>query len=120
LGIAHVGDWQNGIADLGYNLALGSFKGDWYDATNLYREWSLHQNWANPLYKRDDVPEWLLESPPHIILRIQGELDDGPTEPNEEFLPYPKCVPLLEKLSKKINAPLVPVIMSWERPGPWI
>jgi hypothetical protein len=120
LGIAHVGDWQKGVTDLGYNLAIGSFKGDWYDATDLYREWSLDQNWANPLYKRDDVPEWLLESPPHIILRIQGELDDGPTEPNEEFLPYPKCVPLLERLSNRINAPLVPVIMSWERPGPWI
>lgn len=119
LGIANVGDWQ-GKCELGYNVVLGSFKGDWYDAAELYREWSLDQNWANPLYKRDDVPEWLLDSPPHIILRIQGELDDGPAEPNEEFLPYPKIMPLLDNLASSIDAPLVPVIMSWERPGPWI
>ena len=53
-------------------------------------------------------------------MRIQGELDFGPAEPNREFLPYSKIVPLLEKVSKRIDSPLVAVVMSWERPGPWI
>ena len=122
LGIAHVGDWpENGQRELEYKVALGSFAGDWYDAADLYKDWSLHQNWAKaPLHARKDIPAWLLDSPPHIILRIQGELDDGPAEPNEEFLPYPKIIPLLEKVADKVDAPLVPVIMSWERPGPWV
>jgi hypothetical protein len=122
LGIAHVGDWpEDGQRELEYKVALGSFTGDWYDAADLYKDWSQHQKWAKkPLHVRQDVPEWLLDSPPHIILRIQGELDDGPAEPNEEFLPYPKSIPLLEKVADRINAPLVPVIMSWERPGPWV
>ena len=122
LGIAHVGDWPtDGERELGYNVVLRGFEGDWYDAAGLYREWSLKQHWATaPLHKRKDVPDWLLDSPPHIIVRIQGQLDLGPAEPNAEFLPYPKIIPLLEKVSKRIESPLVAVIMSWERPGPWI
>ena len=122
LGLTHVGDWpQRGERQLEYEVVVGSFTGDWYAAADLYRSWSLQQHWARkPLHARTDVPDWLLDSPPHIILRIQGELDIGPTRPNEEFLPYAKAVPLLEAVSRRIEAPLVPVIMSWERPGPWI
>jgi hypothetical protein len=87
----------------------------------MYRDWSLQQKWAaTPLSKRTDVPEWLLDSPPHIILRIQGELDIGPTAPNQAFLPYRKALPLLDELSERIDSPIVPVIMSWERAGPWV
>jgi hypothetical protein len=122
LGIAHVGDWpQHGARQLEYDIVLGSFTGDWYAAADLYRDWSRMQHWAHtPLKARADVPDWLRESPPHIILRIQGELDIGPAEPNDALLPYRKAIPLLEKAAERIGAPLVPVIMSWERPGPWI
>ena len=122
LGISHVGDWpQHGERRLEYDIVIGSFTGDWYAAADMYRDWSLQQKWAAiPLSKRDDVPAWLLDSPPHVILRIQGELDLGPAQPNEAFLPYDKTLPLLDALAERIDAPLVPVIMSWERPGPWV
>ncbi len=122
LGIAHVGDWpEYGERALPYDVVVGSFTGDWYAAAELYRGWSLRQDWARrPLHARDDVPGWLLDSPPHIILRIQGELDIGPALPNDAFLPYARSIPLLERLAERLDAPLVPVIMSWERPGPWI
>lgn len=124
LGIAHAGDWPaEGERKLEYDVALRTFSGDgdWYTPAEIYRDWSLKQTWAAaPLHKREDVPGWLLDSPPHIIVRIQGRLDAGPTNPNKQFLPYPKIVPLLEKISKRIDAPLVGVIMAWERPGPWI
>jgi len=122
LGIAHVGDWPaNGERKLEYDIVLGSFKGNWQDAADLYRKWSYRQEWANnPLWKRKDVPEWLLDSPPHIILRMQGRLDEGPTERNEEFLPYKKTIPLLETISEKVDSRLNPIVMSWERVGPWV
>jgi hypothetical protein len=122
LGISHVGDWPaDGERDLGYDVVLQAFSGDWYDAAELYREWALKQEWASaPLHKRTDVPDWLLDSPPHIVVRIQGELDAGPAEPNKAFLPYPKIVPLLEEISRRIDSPLVAVVMAWERPGPWV
>jgi len=122
LGVAHVGDWPaNGERELGYEVVLQAFKGDWYEAAEIYRNWSLQQPWAAaPLHKRKDVPDWLLDSPPHIIVRIQGQLDGGPAEPNQQFLPYPKILPLLENISKQIDAPLVAVVMAWERPGSWV
>lgn len=122
LGFAHVGDWPvSGERELGYDVVLQAFHGDWYEAASLYREWSLKQPWAAaPLHKRKDVPDWLLDSPPHIVVRIQGELDAGTTEPNAAFLPYPKIVPLLEKISSRLDSPLVAVVMAWERPGPWV
>jgi len=122
LGISHIGDWpQNGSRTLEYDVVLGSFTGNWYDAAGLYRDWSLNQHWAKkPLFIRKDVPSWLIDSPPHIIIRLQGQLDVGPVESNEEFLPYPKIVPLLQKISDYIKTPLVPVIMAWEHQGPWI
>ncbi|MGH9453888.1 MAG: DUF6259 domain-containing protein [Terriglobia bacterium] len=122
LGIAHVGDWPTrGERKLEYDVVVQTFTGDWYSAAELYRDWSLRQHWAErPLHKRTDVPDWLLDSPPHIIARMQGELDAGPGEPNPQFLPYRRIVPLLENISKKIEAPVTGIIMSWERPGPWI
>ena len=122
LGLAHVGDWPtDGDRSLGYDVVLGTFQGDWMDAADLYRSWSLQQPWAQrPLSARQDVPGWLLDSPPHIVVRIQGELDIGPAEPNEAFLPYHKIAPHLDALAERLDAPLLPVIMSWERPGPWI
>src|SRR5205085_5293767 len=40
LGVAHVGGWdQPGEHRLGYEVALGVFSGDWYDAADIYRRW---------------------------------------------------------------------------------
>jgi hypothetical protein len=54
------------------------------------------------------------------MIRLQGELDLGPAEPNEQFLPYPKLLPLLQAVSDRIKAPVAPIIMAWERGGPWV
>ncbi|MEO8660613.1 MAG: DUF6259 domain-containing protein [Bryobacteraceae bacterium] len=122
LGVSHVGDWPaNGTRELEYPVTLQAFEGDWYEAAEIYRTWSLGQPWARtPLHSRKDVPAWLMESPPHIMIRVQGELDHGPSAPVESFLPYPKLVPLLEKIAARVDSPLVPVLMAWEKGGPWV
>lgn len=121
LGVTHVGDWpRDGSRTLEYEVVLGAFTGDWYAAADIYREWSLRQKWAVPLSRRTDVPVWLLDSPPHITIRPQGLLDEGPIFPVEEFLPYPKSIPLLAKIADRVDAPLVAVIMGWERGGSWV
>jgi hypothetical protein len=117
-----VGDWpKNGERQLEYIVAVRTFTGDWYAAAELYRQWSLTQPWAQkPLYRRSDVSDWLLDSPPHIIIQAAGLTDLGPGDPNLQFLPYPKLVPLLETISNRVGAPVVALLMSWERPGPWV
>jgi hypothetical protein len=121
LGLAHVGDWpRRGSRTLDYDVVLRAFSGDWYDAADLYRSWTLQQPWATPLHRRTDVPAWLLDSPAYITVRPQGELDIGPVFPVKEFLPYDKVIPLLDRVAKAIRAPLVAVLMAWERAGPWV
>ncbi len=121
LGLAHVGDWPSlGKRTLEYDVVLRSFTGDWYAAADIYRSWALQQKWAVPLHRRTDVPEWLLDSPAYITLRLQGELDAGPVFPVTAFLPYEKAIPLLDRLARRLNASLVAVLMSWERGGPWV
>ena len=119
LGFFHADDWSQS-RDLGYHILLKSFIGDWYRAADLYREWTGSQHWSIPLSERKELPKWLLDSPPHIVLRIQGRLDEGPTEPNECFQPYEKAIPLLDKISEELDAPIAPIIMSWENKGPWV
>ncbi|MAE60195.1 MAG: hypothetical protein CMJ49_02440 [Planctomycetaceae bacterium] len=121
MGMAHVGDWpREGERAMEYDVLMGAYRGDWYTAAGIYRDWSLKQKWGTPLHERKDVPDWILESPVHITIRTQGTLDTGPVFPVEEFLPYEKCVPMLEKISQRVESALVAVIMSWERGGPWV
>ena len=119
-GVSHIGDWpQQGARELGYDVVLGSFAGDWWDAAGMYRDWSLRQKWAVPLQKKN-VPTWLAESPVYITIRPQGILDAGPVHPVKEFLPYEKCVPMLEKVAAAVDAPLAVILMGWERAGSWV
>jgi hypothetical protein len=66
------------------------------------------------------VPAWLLDSPFHAVMRIQGELDAGPTGPHPEFTPYENALPLLDAVAARLDSRLVPIVMAWERPGPWV
>jgi hypothetical protein len=121
IGVAHIGDWPaQGERILEYDTVLGTFNGDWYTAAGMYRDWSLKQKWATPLHRRTDVPAWLLDSPPYITIRPQGVLDAGPVFPIQEFLPYEKCIPLLEKIAERVQSPVVAVLMAWERGGSWV
>jgi len=48
-----------------YDLCVGPFTGDWYDACQIYRKWAIKQQWCGkgPLLTRADVPKWFKESP---------------------------------------------------------
>ena len=122
LGVAHIGDWPaHGERTLEYDVLLGSFSGDWYDAADIYRDWTSQQRWFTPLHQRKDVPDWLVDSPVYLTLRPQGVLDFGPAKPVAEFLPLnEKCIPLLEKVAEKVASPLCVVLMGWERAGSWV
>lgn len=121
LGVAHYGDWpKHGQRRLEYDVVLGSFLGDWYDAGELYRAWSLQQKWATPLHRRKDVPAWLLDSPVYVTIHPEWDIDlNKPIVIRKEFLPFEKCIPLLEKISDRVQAPVAAILMGWEKTGSW-
>jgi len=47
-----------------YEIVTRPFKGDWWDAARIYREWWVKQTWASKglLADRKDLPDWLLHS----------------------------------------------------------
>lgn len=120
LGVAHVGDWpKQGTRTLEYDILMTSFTGDWYDAADLYREWSFNQKWFIPLYKKN-IPQWLADSPVYLTVRPAGILDMS-YEMVEEFLPLKeKVIPLLESVAEKLQASLAVILMGWERAGSWV
>jgi len=121
LGVSHIGDWPTmGKRFLEYDTVTTTFDGDWYSAADIYRSWTSKQTWFTPLHQRTDVPDWLIDSPVHVVVRPQGHEDDGPLFPVEPFLPYDKCIPLLEEIAKKVAAPLNVILMGWERSGSWV
>lgn len=50
---------------LPYDVRIGPFFGDWYDACQIYRAWALKQKWCSkgPLATRDDMPKWFKAAP---------------------------------------------------------
>jgi hypothetical protein len=122
LGFGHVVGTRENQITLGYDVVMAAFTGDWHDAADIYRDEivPLPDFHHVPLSNRKDVPEWLLDSPMHTILRIQGEIDEGPVRVNPEFVPYENAVPLIRRLSERVGAPILPILMSWEGPGPWV
>ena len=121
LGLAHVGDWPtNGARQLEYRTRLTFFKGDWYDAADLYRSWFQTTSWYVPIRRRTDMPRWLTESPVYVTIRPVGMIDAGPVKPLAEFLPYEKCIPLLENIARQTEAPLCIIMMGWEKRGSWL
>ena len=69
---------------------------------------------------REDVPAWLLNSPMPVVIRAAGVVDDGPADPNPEFVPYERALPALDALAEATGGPLMPILMGWEREGPWV
>jgi hypothetical protein len=54
---------QPGIK-LGYDVVLGLFEGDWYDAARIYRPWATRQRWGKtPVSGRPDIPPWAFKLP---------------------------------------------------------
>jgi hypothetical protein len=56
------------------DVVIGPFRGDWYDAAQLYRKWALTAPWCakGPIHSRRDYPKWLADAPYWTI----GDLGD--------------------------------------------
>lgn len=102
-----------------FEIVTAAFAGNWQDAAEIYRAWMLRHDPLLPEKIGKRIPGWLKESPVVIAFPVRGHgLDSSEMAPNEYF-PYRKALPFLDRLRERWNGPLLALLMHWEGTAPW-
>ncbi len=114
----------NDTSDFSYEfeMVLGVFEGNWYDAAEIYRNFVEASGLITLPKLKDnaDVPAWLKESPIVVCYPVRGQVDTKLEECDEwEYYPYTKATPYLKQLQADTDSVLMPLLMHWEGTAPW-
>lgn len=106
--------------EMPYEMVLGGFVGDWYDAADLYRTWRDRSKMPRPprLASNPAIPDWFAKSPVVVTYPVRGQKDLGDMTPNE-YYPYTRGVEPLRRLGQEMGAPVLALLMHWEGSAPW-
>jgi hypothetical protein len=104
-----------------FDMVLGVFTGDWYDAADIYRRWYESSAAEKPVRIAENklIPEWTEESPIVVSYPVRGKYHVGNMDPNNEYYPFINAVPYLEKLSEDTDSKVMALLMHWEGTAPW-
>jgi hypothetical protein len=105
---------------LPYDMVMGTFEGDWYDAADIYRKWVESSSIPYPpkIADNKDLPDWYFESPVVVTYPVRGHRDLGDMTPNELY-PYTNALPILDELSEAFDCRVMSLLMHWEGSAPW-
>lgn len=111
---------QRGTYTLPYDMILGTFDGDWWDAAEIYRTWVESSTLPRPPKLKDNprVPKWIDQSPVVVTYPVRGKKDVGDQTPND-YYPYTNALPVLDRLSTEFDSTLMVLLMHWEGSAPW-
>ena len=103
-----------------YEMVLGVFDGDWYDASAIYRDWRDSSGMPLPPKIKDNkmLPDWYFDSPVVVTYPVRGHKDLGDQTPNELY-PYAQALPYIEKYNEAFNSKIMALLMHWEGSAPW-
>lgn len=91
-----------------YDVVLGTYEGDWYDAAQRYREWATAEApWATPLADRD-VPDWFAET----CLWWMPSFEQAPTESGFDPEDAAAVADRIRRLRERFD---VPTAVHWYR-----
>jgi len=109
-----------GTYALPYDVVIGTFDGDWYDAADIYRSWVENSNIAYPpkIIDNEDLPDWYFESPVVVTYPVRGHKDMDNMAPNELY-PYTNALGHLNNLSEAFDSKVMSLLMHWEGSAPW-
>ena len=109
-----------GIYKLPYNVTVGVFDGDWYDATDIYRNWVENSDIPLPpkIADNDELPDWYFQSPVVVTYPVRGERDMDNMTPNKLF-PYMNAIKYIERYAEEFGVPIMALLMHWEGSAPW-
>jgi len=114
LSLVRGGSWQSD-----YDVAFGTFHGDWQCAADLYKAWAVKQPWcARTLAQRvaaGDVPRWIAEPSLFYAWSLRGQLT-----PQTFGNRLPQTAAQADAWQTLLDAPTTLMLMSWEKHGPWI
>lgn len=110
----------NGMYRLPYDMVIGMFDGNWYDAAEIYRKWveSSSMEYPEKIIDNQDLPGWYTESPVIITYPVRGHKDMGDMSPNELY-PYTNAITYIDKWSKCFDSKVMALLMHWEGSAPW-
>ncbi|MBE7062376.1 MAG: hypothetical protein E7390_01110 [Ruminococcaceae bacterium] len=109
-----LGKWE-----MGYDIVIGGFYGDWYDAADLYRSWFENSALRPvPLKENKALPAWMDDSPVIIIYPVRGRKDTEDMTPNC-YYPFEEGVKYVNRISEKLGCCVMALMMHWEGTAPW-
>lgn len=111
---------RRGKYTMPYDMILGTFEGDWWDAADIYRRWVESSKLPRPPKLRDNprVPAWIKDSPIVVTYPVRGKKDLGDQTPNCYF-PYTNALPYLDALGRELDSNMLVLLMHWEGSAPW-
>ncbi|MBQ7395114.1 MAG: hypothetical protein IJW08_01100 [Lentisphaeria bacterium] len=110
--------FTGGEGALSYSVVMRSFKGNWQDAAEIYRNW-MEEFALLPEKLAGNMPEVLEKSPVVIAYPVKGfGSDAGGLIPNE-YYPYSNALPVMERYNKLWDNAVMALLMHWEGTAPW-
>jgi len=97
---------------LPYAVSIGVFKGDWFDAADIYRQWASQQRWAvEGTFAAKETPEWYLRlSAYHESIKYAN---DGVPLRN----PFAELPTTTEEDCQYFGIPTLELVIGWESRG---
>lgn len=105
---------------ISYPMVMAFFQGDWYDASDIYRNWfeQVKSEEFVTIPENKKIPNWYGESPVVITYPVCGIHDMDERTPNRLF-PYINVMPHVERLEKEFGSRIMVLLMHWEGSAPW-
>jgi hypothetical protein len=99
-----------------YNIRVGTFQGDWYDAADIYKSWARKQWWAKKTVRQKDTPPWFLEG--LTFLHFYNYDEWAKAKQIDDIVYKLKDIAArTNRLAKQWKVPVVAMIHGWEDHG---
>jgi len=108
--------------EMPFDSVMIFFKGDYFDACDIYRQWfdkNIASNFIKIKDQFDNLPKWYHESPVVITYPVVGTRDSDTEMKPGGLYPYTNGLPVIDYYSKKMDSKVMVLLMQWESTAPW-
>lgn len=113
IAITHLYPFGTRNLTLNYHVIIGVFKGDWYTAADIYKNWAKSQWWCREALKKY-TPQWFSEISAIHSTSLYTPKDD--TGWNSQ-IPFSQVPLLAQDTIKTLGMPVIMQVWGWEKHG---